>query len=644
MFGKSHVAWKVSGLYSAIIVLVLAGTAYLNSLDDRRETLEAAKNVSIIHSMTVIHSLHRFMETGDSHGVLYLIQKIAQDNPVYDDIQLISHTGEIVSSINKQQANSIDQASWPCTECHLPNEETVLSEFETVDKIVESRDGGKNLSIFTPVQFSSSCKNSNCHVDAIEGRPLGFVRVDYSLKSVNELVARHSYKTFIAVVIAVLLCIAVSWFLVHHLIGKRFQILIEGLRRVAKEDFNFRFSTGGNDEFSELASAFNEMIAKLSKTLRELKRTREYLEGIVEESADIIITVDPEGLIKTFNTGAERILGYSREEVIGKRIEMLFAHPEERDVAIAQLEYTDHVVNYETHFLTKNGSIRNVILTLSKLRRGDGTPVGTYGISKDITREKRLQRQLLQSEKMAALGQAITGIQHSIKNLLNVLKGGSYMVKTGLSKGDKKLLDEGWEMVEEGIAHMTDMASQMLRYARERRVRTQSTNITEMVKKISNMSEAGFKEKGVHLEIDLEKGLPSIMCDVELIHSVIMDLLSNSLDACEWKDYGATEKARVKLSVHRKCPDHYICIEVTDNGEGMSEEVQAKIFTPFFSTKKKKGTGMGLAMVARSVSSHRGRITVESVVGKGTTFKVLLPVDGPRAREEEEYVEESLSS
>jgi PAS domain S-box-containing protein len=471
------------------------------------------------------------------------------------------------------------------------------------------------------------CGGTQCHDATVKGMPLGYLKADYSLQFVDEVIAQHVVKTGVAALVAILLGALASWFTIQRLITSRLRVLTEGVRRVTAADFDFRFSEGGRDEFSELATEFNKMI-------RQSKRTREYLEGIVEDSADIIITVDPEGIIRKFNSGAEKILGYNREEVIGERIEKLFSDPSERDTAIAKLEYSDHVVNYQTHFLTKDGHVRDVILTLSKLRRRDGTVIGTYGISKDVTREKRLLRQLLQSEKMAALGQAITGIQHSVKNLLNVLKGGSYMVKTGLAKEDKDLLNEGWEMVQEGIAHMTELSTNMLQFAKERSLEIKETSLSELVKAVFGLTEANFREEEVELVLEVDDNLPLVNCDRELIHSVLMDLLSNALDACSWKDYEEDEKPRVTLSLPPDAGDGYARIEVRDNGEGMSEEVRAKIFTPFFSTKKKKGTGMGLAVASRIVASHGGKILVDSEMGRGTVFRVLLPYDGSVQGEE----------
>ncbi|MHC4970321.1 MAG: PAS domain S-box protein, partial [Planctomycetota bacterium] len=126
----------------------------------------------------------------------------------------------------------------------------------------------------------------------------------------------------------------------------------------------------------------------------ELRSAMEYLGGIIENSADMIITVTPDGFIETFNRGAEEALGYSRAEVIGRPIETLFADPRERDIAVARLADSDNVRNYETRFLAKDGQIRDVLLTLSRLRDREGNAIGTFGISKDVTQEKELLREL----------------------------------------------------------------------------------------------------------------------------------------------------------------------------------------------------------------------------------------------------------
>jgi signal transduction histidine kinase len=256
------------------------------------------------------------------------------------------------------------------------------------------------------------------------------------------------------------------------------------------------------------------------------------------------------------------------------------------------------------------------------------------GISKDITDELRLQVQLMRSKRLASLGEALTGIQHSIKNMLNVMKGGSYMVKLGLKKDDRAMLTEGWEMVRKGMDDMTHMSMSMLDFARTRKLRLVPNNLAELATRIQSVSKSKFEEVGVELALDLAPGLPPVVCDEEGIRSVIMDLISNSLDACSWKSYGEEEQPLVILRVVRGRLEGHIEVQVVDNGEGMPEEVRKRVFTPFFSTKEKMGTGMGLAVVSRIVQSHEGEVFVESEPGQGATFRVSLPIQGPSLREE----------
>ena len=186
--------------------------------------------------------------------------------------------------------------------------------------------------------------------------------------------------------------------------------------------------------------SLDDMASQLESSQRELRRSKDFLEGILESTADIIIAVNPFGEIITINKGAEKTLGYDRSEVEGKRIIDFFANPEDREKAMDKLNHDDIVVNYETRFKTKDGEIRDVLLTISRLRNRKGEILANIGISKDITREKRLQKQLLQSQRYAAIGEVFTGLQHSMKNMLHACQGGSYMIKIGLKRDDKDML------------------------------------------------------------------------------------------------------------------------------------------------------------------------------------------------------------
>jgi PAS domain S-box-containing protein len=404
-------------------------------------------------------------------------------------------------------------------------------------------------------------------------------------------------------------------------------ILVDGMDKLADKQFDVRLDEDRKDEFEDVAFSFNDTAAILSSSLTELQKIRDYLQGIVDGSADIIITVTPSGKIRSFNTGAQAALGYRRRDVLGKPIEMLFADPNDRKAALERLKYSDNVVNYETRFVTKGGEIKIVLLTLSRLRNSEGDIVGTFGISKDITDEKRLQEQLMQSERFAAIGQVFTGIQHSMKNMLNACKGGAYMVRTGLSKDDREMLVDGWGMVEEGISRMTDMSMNMLKYVKDFKPTYNSVDMGEVLSEVDHVIRQTAKDRGVKFRLNVASGLPSVVCDRGMIHSAMMDIVSNAVDACVWKDYDEGETPEIVAKAYVSDDGEESVVEIKDNGCGMTEEVKAAIFTPFFSTKSKAGTGLGLSITSRMISVHGGRIDVESEPDVGTVFRIVLPID-----------------
>jgi signal transduction histidine kinase len=296
---------------------------------------------------------------------------------------------------------------------------------------------------------------------------------------------------------------------------------------------------------------------------------------------------------------------------------MLWANPSERDAAIDRLKYGDNVVNIETKFLTKSDEIRDVLLTLSLMRNPKGEMIGTFGISKDITDVKRLQNQLIQSQRYIAIGEVFTGIQHSLKNMLNALKGGSYMVRTGLAKDNRKMLEEGWGIVQEGIDRMTNMSSDMLKFVKSWVPKLAEVNLADSLHGIENVIKKSAADKEINFQMNILEDFPTIKCDIEMIHSTIMDIVSNALDACQWKDYDNYLNNGEREAI----------IEIKDNGCGMTNEVKSNIFTPFYSTKSTSGTGLGLSIASRMINAHHGRINVESEPDKGTLFQIILPID-----------------
>ncbi len=450
--------------------------------------------------------------------------------------------------------------------------------------------------------------------------------VDITLERVSFLQNNWNLRILITLVIAIMLSMGTAKFIVERTIKRSIRTLAHGMNELAEKKFDFRFHEDDKFQFGSLATAFNDMATLFSTYQSELIKAREFLDGIIERTADLIITVKGSGEILTFNTGAEHALGYDRSDVIGKPIEMIWADPRERDAAIERLKYGDNVVNIETRFLNKSGEIRDVLLTLSLMRNPQGEFIRTFGISKDITEEKRLQNQLIQSQRLAAIGEVFIGIQHSLKNMLNTCVGGAYMVRTGLAKDKRKMLEEGWEIVQEGIDRMTVMTKDMLKYVKEWKPKFEQVDLAQLLSDIELVIKKNASDKGIDFRLNITTDLPPIQCDPRMLHTAMMDIVSNALDACVWKEYDGNESPEVGMQAYIDQSEQNAVIDIQDNGCGMSEELKSSIFTPFFSTKSKAGTGLGLSMASRMIDVHKGRIDVESEPDKGTVFQIVLPI------------------
>jgi len=453
--------------------------------------------------------------------------------------------------------------------------------------------------------------------------------MNYLLGDTETVLPAPEVSPAMVALVAALVSALITWFVVTRYAGRTFKNVSAGMQRIAQGDLDFRLTVHPRNKFAAVADAFNDMASKLELLLQRLRETKDYVEGIVESSADIIVTVDRSGFVRTFNTGAEITLGYKREEVIGQRIEMLFADPKERDVIIAGLKESDSLINHEASFLTKSGEVREVISSIARLRGPMGFSTGTFAIGKDVTNERALQRQLIHSERYIAIGQSFAALQHSMKNMLNALPGGSYMVKKGIEKGDWDIVNEGWEIVAKGISSIRDLSKNLLRYVKDWQPELASVGADDIIARIADVFTQTASDNDIAFSTQVEPALPLVQCDADLIHSAIMDILSNALEACLSKEYEEGESPRIDLTATRVQDSQTVTIEIRDNGPGMTKKVKAQIFTPFFSTKKQKGTGLGLALTSRIVSLHGATIEVGSEPGQGAAFRILLPGAAP---------------
>ncbi|MEQ9096300.1 MAG: ATP-binding protein [Phycisphaerales bacterium] len=243
----------------------------------------------------------------------------------------------------------------------------------------------------------------------------------------------------------------------------------------------------------------------------------------------------------------------------------------------------------------------------------------------------QLHQGKLQTERLAAMGQTVASLSHSIKNILQGLSGGADLVEMGLDREDLAISRQGWGILKRNLDRIAGLTTNMLAFSRHRQVEMEFTPLRPLIEDCAQLLETPCEQAGVALIVDAEDEVPPVPIDVSLIHQALMNLLTNALEAVP------QGSGRITVRLHYEEPDargpgspgeaHVLVI---DNGPGIPKDRHKSIFEPFQTSKGVRGTGLGLAVTKRVVEDHRGRITISSEPGKGSTFTIVLPTDPDR--------------
>ncbi len=243
----------------------------------------------------------------------------------------------------------------------------------------------------------------------------------------------------------------------------------------------------------------------------------------------------------------------------------------------------------------------------------------------------QLNQGKLQTERLAAMGETVASLSHSVKNILQGLSGGADLVEMGLDREDLEISRQGWSILRRNLDRIADLTTNMLAFSRQRQVEMAFAPLRPLVEDCAQLLESVCEQAGIALIVDAEDDVPPVPIDPPLIHQAVMNLLTNALEAVP------REHGTITARIHYEEPDSRgpgspgeAHIMVIDNGPGIPKERQASIFEPFQTSKGLKGTGLGLAVTKRIVEDHRGRIMLSSEPGKGSTFTMVLPADPGR--------------
>ena len=379
---------------------------------------------------------------------------------------------------------------------------------------------------------------------------------------------------------------------------------------------------------------------------KELRESRERLQELLARSSDIIAVVDDQGIFQYVSPSVKKILDYDQSDLVGRSC-LDFIHPDETETILTELNdlilYQNTGIATEFRFRTAAGDWTYLEALGSNCLHNPAIR-GIIINARDVTERKRLELQLLHSQKMEAVGRLAGGIAHDFNNILMGIQGyiSLLLLKTDAVHTDFEKLINVQALVQSGA----DLTGKLLGFARGGRYEMKATDINTLIARTVNLFGRTKKEIAVHQKY--EKKPWTVEVDRVQIEQVILNLLVNAGQAMPQGGDIYVETKNVAVGRSSRAgnlePGDYIKISITDTGLGMDEETRQKIFEPFFTTKEKvRGVGLGLASAFGIIKEHGGIITAASEPGKGTTFTIYLTTSDKEISKENYDVKATLT-
>ncbi len=402
--------------------------------------------------------------------------------------------------------------------------------------------------------------------------------------------------------------------------------VFDGDRIVAVAGVGNKEEEYDESDVHQLTLLMNGMWWQIKRQRAEEELTAEVERGIyfqkllIHTCMDGIVANDVEGTIRTFNETAAKILGYEPEEVLGKmNVKDLYApgQLQKIDAKIHSPDYggVDILENYETWMIPKNGTPVPIWLSARVLYEND-REIGMIGHFKDLRERKRMEEELLRSERLAVLGKMAAHISHEIKNPLMLIGGFARQVLKDVAQDPQKNLEKLQIIVDE-VKRLEDFLVEVGSYAKFSEPQKRPGDLNALIQETCQRLEPSLRESNLELVLKLDPDLPEIQFDPGHLRQVILNIAKNGIEAM---DTGGTLTVATGRHADR------VFVQILDTGKGIPPEILEKIFQPFFSSKP-KGSGLGLAISQKIIEAHQGEITIESEPQKGTRVTIFLMIE-----------------
>lgn len=349
----------------------------------------------------------------------------------------------------------------------------------------------------------------------------------------------------------------------------------------------------------------------VARDITDRKKTQEkllHLAAIVESSDDGIFSVTPEGIIVSWNTGAERIYKYTAQEVIGQPFSMLAPPDKVHEINdIVDQAKKGEIQHYETERVRKDGHTIYVSVTISPIKDADGNVIGASCIARDITQRRKMEKEIARLDRLNMVGEMAAGISHEVRNPLTTVRGFLQMLR---DKKDCLKYKEYYDLMIEELDRANNIITEFLALGRSRTAELKIQNLNNILRAIAPLLQADALSQEKNLMVETGAVWDLLLDDKE-IRQIILNLARNGLEAM---DRGGC----LRIKTFTEGDD--VILTVQDQGPGMSSEAVEKLGTPFFTTKD-QGTGLGLAICYSIIARHNATLTVDTGL-EGTSFYI----------------------
>ncbi len=644
---RRSVQWQIMVRQLPLLALIFLGVLYW--LGNRLEQALLSANLETARrsSLAVVYAVETSMLKEEKHRIWSsVVERIPREETT--QIEIANRQGEILFSTDPSRMRMSRQLSDPlCAACHQESGEPPTRE----STFIRDPQDARWQVLAAPLWNSEDCRS--CHAE--DESKLGMVIVSRSLDPIRKQVWSLQLSLAGVGAIILVLTLLLTRTLLGRYLNRPIKRLVEGARAIGAGQLESKIELPSQSELTILADTLNTSAGRIAGMIEVLERQRDGFRTLYDLVDQLGRDIEPEARRRRAVELASRILG--RECVLvhatgrvgrpagGGAItfrsgEGIVDHslPDQGSLpelpGFVDLERVRQWVRGElqevrarqgdtvTYGLQRNGKRLGLLLASASTPETDMDPDMVRALTKHLATAlefSNLQADLIQQERLAAVGETAAGLAHWLKNTLNGLRGGQFIIDRALDQGDIEKLQQGWRIVKRDVEQVEALTSDLLYCAKDRVPKREEVDLNGLVRDVVAQMNGFAAQHGVELVVESDSNVGREHLERDAMCRALVNLIANAIDACSEPDTGKSVVVRTEAR-----PDETV-IAVEDTGIGMTDAVQAIIFERFFSTKASKGTGLGLAIVKKVIEEHGGTVEATSTKGKGSSFRVHLP-------------------